>query len=363
MLTRRAALLAFAPTPQPTAKPLFTRGQNGVHTYRIPALLEARNHTLLAVADARQDSEDDLPGKISLVLRRSTDQGRTWSPIQTLHAVPEGGVGDPALLLDPSGRIWCFFAYGPPGIGFRTAKPGPLTGPEVLQLHAMSSDDDGHTWSAPTDLTPQLRDPSWHAFFVSSGTHFVTSNGRYILPLVVRDANQQVTARNACSDDRGITWRVSPPIAPGSDESKALEVPGGIILQNMRSAGKSRLLARSTDGGITFTPFQSNPALIDASANAGFARYRDPRHNLLLFTNAASTRRENLSIRFSRDNGLTWSPPKTIHAGPAAYSTVLQLSSGAIAVLYECGTKQYTESIAFTPLTLDWLLGTGTPTG
>jgi sialidase-1 len=95
---------------------LFRQGEAGVHTYRIPALVQTRKGTLLAVVDARHDTTSDLPARISLVMRRSTDGGRHWSEMQTLREVKEGGVGDASLLLDQgSGRVWCMHAYGPPG--------------------------------------------------------------------------------------------------------------------------------------------------------------------------------------------------------------------------------------------------------
>ncbi|MBE7541569.1 MAG: glycoside hydrolase [Bryobacteraceae bacterium] len=358
--TRRAALLAALPAFAHAQSPslhqvdLFERGFAGVHTYRIPALIETRQGALLAVADARHDNGDDLPGRISLVLRKSTDFGRTWTPQSTLVQVPRGGAGDASLLLDRQGRVWCFYAYGAPGIGFRTAKPGPLTGPDVLQVHAIVSTDGGSSWSRPTDLTPQIRDPRWHAVFATSGTHFVTARGRMIVPLVILDENKAITTRNAWSDDDGRTWKTGPAVAPETDESKAVEIAGGVVLQNVRN-GPARLVARSTDGGITFHDARHHESLNDAGCNAGFARYRHGGRDLLLFTNAASTRRENLTIRASADAGRTWPAARVIHPGPAAYSTVLPLRDGSIAVLYERGDASPYERITFARLSPDWL--------
>ncbi len=335
---------------------LFESGFGGVHTYRIPALIQTRQGSLLAVADARHDSSADLPARISLVVRKSLDLGHTWSPQTTMWQVAEGGVGDASLLLDARGRIWCFYAYGPPGIGFRTAQPGPLTGPRVLQMHAMVSADGGATWSAPTDLTPQVRDPSWHALFPTSGTHFVTSSGRMLVPLVVLDAAKKITARNAYSDDGGRTWKVGPPVAPDTDESKAVETGVGVVLQNARN-GPRRLVARSSDGGASFSGAAHDEALPDAGCNAGLARYRHGGRDLLLFTNAASTRRENLTIKVSADGGRSWTKGRTIHAGPSAYSTVVPLRDGSIGVLYERGGQSPYERITFVRLSLDWVIG------
>jgi len=341
MISRRSVLFALAPSLHaakglnPVA--LFKRGEAGVHTYRIPALIETRKGTLLAVADARHDGPGDLPARISLVMRTSRDRGDTWSPAVTIRNVEQGGVGDPSLLLDRgSGRVWCFHICAAPGVGFGTPQASRM------QVHAMFSDDEGAAWSEPRDLSSQLVDPSWRGAFATSGTHAQTSTGRYLLPLVVRDGQGIVSSRNAYSDDGGKTWNTSKAIGAGTDESHAIELAGGVILQNMRN-GNRRAIAWSSDGGITFGPVTHDEALIDPGCNAGIARHRD----LLIFTNAASLKRENLTVKLSRDRGKTWSPGRAIHPGPAAYSSVIVLRDGSVAVLYECGESSPYERIAF----------------
>ena len=335
---------------------LFAAGESGVHTYRIPALLQTRKGTLLAIADARPDSSSDLPGRLWLVMRRSSDGGSTWSPARTLHKPASGGAGDASLLLEPgTGRVWCFFAYGPPGIGFPTAKPGAVTGPETLQFHAMHSDDDGETWSAPVDLTPQVKDPAWQAMFATSGTHFATRRGRFLVPLVVRERREgPTTSRNAYSGDRGKTWKVGPAIGPGTDESKAVELPDGTVMQNMRVAGgKTRVIARSRDGGVTFDAVSPEAALPDPSCNAGIAVLRK---GVLVFTNAASpVKRENMTVRLSYDDGRTWPYSRVLYAGRAAYSTVIPINGRAIGVLYERGDENPAQRITFARFSEAWV--------
>ena len=355
LLLAAAPLRVTAKTPVLKQVDLFHAGDGGVHTYRIPALLETRKGSLLAIVDARHDSARDMPARISLVMRKSSDRGRTWSAVRTVRAVSEGGVGDASLLLDrKSGRIWCFHSYGPPGIGLFTARPGAVTGPGTFQFHAIWSDDDGESWSQPVDFTPQVKDPSWEAMFATSGTHFQTSAGRYLVPTVVRDADKQVASHNAWSGDGGKSWKIGPAIAPGSDESKAVELAGGTVLQNMRD-GKSRLVARSGDGGVTFGAPEHDGALVDPGCNAGMARYLAKGRDLLIFTNAASTRRENLTVKVSADGGRTWPRARALHPGPAAYSTVIVLRDGSIAVLYEHGEKNPYEKLTFARFPVDWV--------
>jgi hypothetical protein len=76
MLTRRAVfMMPLAVAARDETVELFHQGDAGVHTYRIPALIETRKGTLLAVCDARHDSSGDMPARISLVMRRSHDRG------------------------------------------------------------------------------------------------------------------------------------------------------------------------------------------------------------------------------------------------------------------------------------------------
>jgi sialidase-1 len=190
-----------------------------------------------------------------------------------------------------------------------------------------------------------VKDPGWQAMFATSGTHIQTGKGRMLVPMVVRDAQGVVSSRNAYSDDHGETWRIGSAIGAGTDESKCVELPHGVIMQNMRS-NQTRAVARSDDGGVTFGEITPDPALIDPVCNAGIARAG----NLLIFTNAASTKRENLTLKVSTDWGKTWPESRVLHAGPAAYSTVIALSDRSLAVMYECGETSAYERIVFARL-------------
>jgi sialidase-1 len=172
---------------------------------------------------------------------------------------------------------------------------------------------------------------------------------------VVRDANREIASRNAVSDDEGAAWRVGPAIGVGTDESHAVELPNGDILQNMRN-GPFRSVALSHDGGLTFGPAHLDNALVDPGCNAGITRVRYRRKDLLIFTNAASTRRENLTVKVSADLGRTWRIADVLHPGPAAYSTVAAIGDGSVGVLYECGEQSAIERIEFIRLPLDTLL-------
>jgi sialidase-1 len=71
---------------------LFRGGTGGYGCYRIPALLRTATGSLLAFAEARRSPSCADRGDIDLVVRRSTNNGRTWGPIRV---VLSGGNGDP----------------------------------------------------------------------------------------------------------------------------------------------------------------------------------------------------------------------------------------------------------------------------
>ena len=58
---------------------VFKAGTEGYAFYRIPVLLIASNGDILAFAEGRRASRSDT-GVIDIVLRTSTDCGKTWSP-------------------------------------------------------------------------------------------------------------------------------------------------------------------------------------------------------------------------------------------------------------------------------------------
>ena len=57
---------------------VFISGEDGYHTYRIPAIIKAEDGSLLAFAEGRRGGQGDS-GDIDLVMKRSTDGGATWS--------------------------------------------------------------------------------------------------------------------------------------------------------------------------------------------------------------------------------------------------------------------------------------------
>src|SRR5437899_3282859 len=76
--------LAEADVPTIT---VFKSGRDSYHTFRIPVIVRAKNGDLLAFAEGRKNSTADH-GDIDIVLKRSHDNGKTWSPMQVVQDEP-----------------------------------------------------------------------------------------------------------------------------------------------------------------------------------------------------------------------------------------------------------------------------------
>lgn len=332
-----------------THEDLFnSEGNEDVACYRIPSLVTAPNGDLVAAIDERVPSCNDLRGNrnINVVLRRSSDGGRTWSGIETVVDFPEGeSASDPSMIVDEeTGEIILFYNYM------------DLTeDQDTYHMHVVRSTDNGKTWSEPTDITSEITKPAWEDDFqfITSGRGIQTRSGTLLHTLVNLDEGVHIFG----SRDHGTSWfLLDAPLNP-ADESKIVELVDGTWMVNSRvnDAGM-RYVHTSDDEGETWTTRRA-PKLIDPGANASFIRYTSTKagaeKNRLLFSNANSKEeRENLTVRLSYDEGKTWTQGKTIYPGPAAYSSLTVLENGDVGVLFE--KDGYTEN-TFVRFSLDWL--------
>ncbi|WP_077800789.1 exo-alpha-sialidase [Streptomyces sp. JHA26] len=354
-----------------TSQDIATAG-TGSPYYRIPALTRTTRGTLIAAYDARP-TLGDLPGNIGIVLRRSTDGGATWQAQQVVRkdAAPKG-YGDPSLLVDrETGRVFVFYAASVNQGFFGSATGNDESDPNILQADYSYSDDDGVTWKHER-ITADIKNPAWAGMFAASGEGIQLRHGTYKGRLVQQYAirnNGANYAVSAYSDDHGATWKMGTPVGPGGDENKTVELSDGRVMLNSRSA-PYRTVAYSSDGGVTYTPFQQDTELPDPSNNGSITRFAPdvaashPRASWLMFSNTATTNsRSNLTVRLSCDNGETWPVRKTVESGAAAYSTLTPLSDGtggnaAMGLLWERANYQH---ITYSSFDLKWLGGVCAP--
>lgn len=348
---------------------LFVSGMDGNAQYRIPSLLSTKSGTLLAICEARVDRSGDAPNNIDVVMKRSRDQGRSWSKLQVVMENGAGAAGDATGLVDEeTGTIWIFSVFYPDGIGSANSESG-LTG-NTATYKAVFSEDDGETWSLPIDLTAMLKEEGWRGGSLGPGTGLQLSSGRLVLPRYYFDAPQgeirRTTSFVSYSDDHGQTWANGGMVSPSgaTNECQVIQLPDASLLMNLRNEVNSgevfRKITHSFDEGETWTELKDDPALIEPvrGCQASVLTYTSPaafeRHRIL-FSNPASLRRENFNVQLSYDGGETWPVVRQVHGGPAAYSSLATLPDMSIGCLYERGEDDYDEKITFARFNLEWL--------
>ncbi|MGV8814537.1 MAG: sialidase family protein [Gelidibacter sp.] len=333
----------------PVFQDLFnTSMTEGVQCYRIPAIVTAPNGDVIAAIDERVPNCGDLKysNDINIIVRRSSDNGKTWSNIETVVNFPYGqSASDPSMIVDEvTKEIFLFYNF----MNLETEK-------DIYYLHVVKSVDNGKTWSQPEDITPYIAKPEWKNDFkfITSGRGIQTRSGKLLHTMVNLNSGLHLFG----SDDHGKTWYfIDTPIQP-ADESKVIELTDGTLMINARvNRAGIRYVHRSTDEGKTWTTTPA-PELIDPGCNASIIRYTDTKDgydkNRLLFSNAKSEKgRVNMTVRISYDEGVTWSEGKTIYEGPSAYSDMTILDNGDIGLFFE--QDEYTKN-PFVYFSLDWL--------
>ena len=345
---------------------IFRAGVDGYSAYRIPALITTKAGTLLAFCEGRKAGKSDS-GDIDLLLKRSTDGGKTWSPQQVIWDEGENTCGNPCPVIDErSGTISLLMTHN---LGADTEKAiHAKTARGTRTVWSSQSSDDGKTWSRPKEITGRTKDRSWGWYATGPGIGIQIKQGKFAGRLVVPcdhtsdDTNDPMGSHIIYSDDGGKNWKIGGVARPKMNECQVVELADGrgTLLLDMRSyrGEKRRAHSISTDGGLTWTEPKSHPELIEPVCQASIFRYTwtaDGGRSRILFSNPANERRRNLTVRLSYDEAKTWPALKTLHAGPAAYSSLAALRDGTIACLYERGEKDPYERITFATFSLGWL--------
>ncbi len=335
---------------------LFTSGDGRYHTYRIPALALSTRGTLLAFAEGRKHGRGDA-GEIDLILRRSFDNGRTWTPIQVVVTQSGMTCGNPCPVVErQTGAIFLPFCKNLAD-GDETmicAGKAPRT---VWITHSL---DDGQSWSEPHEITASVKDPQW-TWYATGPCHGIQlDTGRLVVPcdhivgIHFDRGRDPYHSHVIYSDDQGETWQLGGDVVVGTNECAVAQLQDGSLYINCRNfvRGTHRGIARSHDRGDSFTDFEWDRTLIEPVCQASLEALPDGR---LLFANPASTRRQNITVRLSPDGGRTWPAARALHAGPSAYSDLAALPNGGLCCLYESGESQPYERLTLARFNLAWL--------
>ena len=346
LLIASGAAATFADDPL-RAVDVYVAGRDGYHTFRIPALLRAADGTLLAFCEGRKTGRGDH-GDIDLLVRRSSDGGVTWSPIEIVYE--EGGekkvtIGNPCPVVDTkTGTIWMTFCR------------------DNRDVLVTSSTDHGRTWSAPRDITRDVKPADWSWYATGPGVGIQLARGKHRGRLVIPCDHREGDATKGpkCShvfysDDHGKSWQLGGTVAQHTDECQVAELADGELLINMRNylardggqpdRGGMRTIARSRDGGQTWNEFDVDRQLVEPLCQASLVsapvavKSEDAGNAdkvVLFFSNPATRdKRRNLTVRPSFDGGRTWPAQRVVDPGSAAYSSLAVLPDARLGLLYE----------------------------
>lgn len=342
------------------ARRVRSAGDDGVAAYRIPGLVTSKKGTLIATYDIRHKNAYDLQGDIDVGISRSTDGGRSWGPMITAMDMGEfgglpqdqNGIGDPCILVDEvSGDILLFAAWthAKPGkAAWWTAGDGFLP-EETPQLMMARSTDDGITWSAPENLTRQIKRQEWRFTFQGPGRGITMADGTLVVPFQHQEADRTPAAGIMYSRDRGKTWTVHEYAKINTTESQVVEPEPGTLMLNMRDNRRTgRAVYITRDMGHNWEPHISDGTLVEPVCMASIIKVPAEQNrigqDILLFSNPSDGKdRRNMTIRMSLDGGVTWSRSLLIDEGYSwGYSCLSMIDRDTVGILYESSQAHMT---------------------
>ena len=334
---------------------VFKSGEEGYKCFRIPTIIKSKSGVVLAFAEGRKNSCSDT-GDIDLVLKKSFDDGNTWTGLEVIWDDENNTCGNPSPVIDKkSGRISLLSTWNR-----GEDKEWQIIDQKSIdtrRIFLMNSNDNGDSWTKPNEITGdvKLTNWTWYATGPVNGIQLKRgiNKGRLVIPCDHIEAEtKHYYSHVIYSDDGGLKWSLGGSTNQHQvNECTIVELNSGELLLNMRNYTDNRLrkLAVSKDQGITWSDIYSHENLIEPICQASMINIKRPfKKDLLAFSNPNSKKfREKMTIQFSFNNSKTWSKKILIHKGPSAYSNLIQLNNSEIACLFEGGDNSPYEGIAF----------------
>jgi sialidase-1 len=358
-------LSAFAADPFLEKIDLFKAGEGGYKVYHIPGIVVTAKGTVLAWCEARQKGGDW--DQIEILLRRSTDDGLTWSEPRKIADVPGPKTKNPFSLVmknvDPRDVTY----NNPVLIADRDGTVHMLFCLEYMRCFYQRSTDDGVSWSTPVEITGTFeafrKDYDWKVLATGPDHGIQIANGRLVVPVWMStgtggNAHRPSVTATIFSDDQGKTWRASEIAVPCTEEwinpneTVAIELADGRVMLNVRSESKAhrRLVTTSADGATGWSTPKFDDALLEPICMGSIVRLSTEQsggRDRMLFSNpdnlaradgkeepGKNRDRRNVSIKLSYDEGATWAVSKPVEPAWSAYSDLAVTKAGTILCFY-----------------------------
>jgi sialidase-1 len=389
-----ALVVAALPAAEPRLEKsdLFEAGKGGHTLYRIPGLVVTAKGTVLAYCEARRRTGLDWDD-IEILLRRSTDSGKSWLEPQTLPR-PDGEFErNPAAVAKKLAKEGEIAFNNPVAIADRGGAVHFLYCVDYGRCFYLRSDDDGVSFGKPIEITPTFeqfrKDYDCKVFGTGPAHGIQLKNGRLVVPAWLSpgtgaNAHHPSAVATIYSDDGGKTWRRGDIVANETDpltdpnETVIAQMTDGRVMLNIRSESKQnrRAVAFSPDGATKWTRPVFDEQLKEPICMASLCRLSEKGQqdrDRLLFANPDNLERngkegapgmmrdrKNLTVKLSYDEGKTWPVARVLEPGTSGYSDLAVGPDGTIYCLYECGSTDGKDHFATRALTLarfslEWL--------
>jgi len=375
----------------------FLPRDNGSRVYRIPAVVTA-DGSIIAACDKRYDSYKDIGSDhvIDIVVRRSTDGGKTWGDPVTVakgDATNDAtcGYGDPSLTKGKDGKLYCLFGAGNTGFFYG-----------LNRICMVTSTDNGATWSAIQTIAPSTESSagitftdhaSLYDYFVTSGKGLYTHDGVLMFLLDAQTASEGSQQNYVLySTDDGATWHIDATlVCTGANEAKLEQANDGTLIASIRTNGNRCYnlgsYEKNNDGTCTFTWTYTSPIgqWTDMRTSAGnnqdifyYSRANEigsgsvgastGKPDILLHTMTTGSH-ANLNLYMSIDGGSSWTSVCQIQPKGSRYAVMTKLSNDDLGILFEDqglnATASYTDynhyPINFLTITKEQLLAMAEP--
>ncbi len=370
---------------------LFAANSNGYTSYRIPGLIVTQRGTLLAYSEARRTGRGDWDA-IDIVLKRSTDGGKTWTEQRRVAEIV-GASRNPAAARESSVNKDGLTYNNPVAIADRRAGVVHfLFCLEYARCFYLRSTDDGATFAPPIEITNSFeqfrKDYDWKVIATGPTHGIQLRSGRLVVPVWLststgKSAHHPSDNAVIYSDDHGKTWKAggfvgrNAPDLIDPSEAVLVELADGRVMFNSRSESKAqrRVISYSKNGVTGWTKPVFHEQLVEPICAASIVRLSAaPQRNRLLFANphnltradgdampGKSRERKNLSVKLSYDEGITWLINKPIEPDWSGYSDLAVGADGTIYCLYETVTPDKNlfrnTTLSLARFNLEWLTG------
>ena len=184
---------------------------------------------------------------------------------------------------------------------------------EYMRAFYMRSDDDGISWSKPTEITSAFAEfrpvYDWKVLATGPGHGIQLRNGRLLIPVWMSTgtgghAHRPSVTSTIYSDDGGKTWHAGDIAIPNTaeyiypNETEAVQLADGRVMLNSRSESKRqrRLTTVSSDGATGWSLPKFDEALLEPICMASVVRYSTTAaggRNRILFSNPYNLERRN----------------------------------------------------------------------